>query len=111
MRGIRNIEAEKIIHLIDLVNIKPGIISSMTLLDNSLCHVKLFAATKGESIGNEIYKGDMVYFLLEGEMLVDIGGKENRLKPGDVLRVRANIEHMIKAVTSFKMVQTLIVEE
>ena len=108
---IKNIESEKVLHLADMVRIKPGIISSMSLVDNSLCHSKLFAVAEGESISEEIYDGDMVYFVLEGRMTVEIKGCEKTLEAGDILRVQANIEHEIKAGTSFKMIQTLIVKE
>ena len=108
---IKNIKSETVVHLSDMVGIKPGVIASMSLVDNALCHSKLFAVSEGESISEELYKGDMIYFVLEGQMTVLVEGSEKKLGPGDILRVRADIEHEIKAGSSFKMVQTLILED
>lgn len=107
---IKNIENGKVLEIASLARIKEGIISSMSIIDDSVCNMKLFSVSKGESISAEKYSGDMIYLVIEGNMLLSIDGEEMLLHKGELVRVGENTEHDIKAVSSFKMIQLLVMK-
>jgi quercetin dioxygenase-like cupin family protein len=45
---------------------------------------------------------------LDGEADITIGGKVNRVKPGEMIIMPAAIPHALRAVTRFKMLLVMI---
>ena len=63
----------------------------------------LLAFGDGESISEECYFGDTLYYILEGALYVSVGEDSRCLQTGDCLAVPAHTPHAVQAVTAFKM--------
>ena len=108
MAYIKNIEHEKVLHLIDEISVQQGQIVSKTLAQNEAVSVTLFAFSKGEEIGTHDSTGDAMVHVLEGTGKFTVGGKEHICKAGDVLVMPAKVPHAVYAVEDFKWILTVI---
>lgn len=105
MRHIKNLPAGKAEQLSGLVAIQPGRVVSMALSQNEHCQMTLLAFADGESVSEECYWGDTLYYVLEGEMPVRIDGQTALLKAGDCMAVPANVLHAVGGGEPFKLLQ------
>ena len=88
-----------------LIPIQPGQIISMALSKNEKVGITLFGIAEGESISEEAYAADTLYYILEGEMLLFLNAEKHAMKPGDCIAVPAGTLHAIEGQGAFKMLQ------
>ncbi|WP_418736723.1 cupin domain-containing protein, partial [Dysosmobacter sp.] len=81
---------------------------SMALSRSEHCQMTLLAFGDGESISEERYFGDTVYYVLEGDMPLRLEGHEVCLGAGDCLAVPAQTTHAIGGNGPFKLLQITI---
>jgi quercetin dioxygenase-like cupin family protein len=98
----------EVIRLIDLVNYQEGAVVSRTLLNRATGTVTLFAFDEGQGLSEHTAPFDAVAHLLEGEAEIAVSGKPLRTMAGDAVLMPANQPHSLKALTSFKMLLTMI---
>lgn len=106
--AIRNVPTEKATSLASLIDIKPGQVSSMALTRNAGFDMTLLAFGAGESVSEEEYFGDTLYFLVEGEAVVLLPNGRVNLAFGQVLSVPAHVLHAVEPVSAdqgFKLLQ------
>ena len=84
---LRNLPVQQPAALRELISIQPGRVVSMALSRSEHCQMTLLAFGDGESISEERYFGDTVYYVLEGDMPLRLEGHEVRLGAGDCLAV------------------------
>ena len=97
---LRNLPVQQPAALRELISIQPGRVVSMALSRSEHCQMTLLAFGDGESISEERYFGDTVYYVLEGH--------EVRLGAGDCLAVPAQTTHAIGGSGPFKLLQITI---
>lgn len=107
MEKVRNLEAFRPERLDELVKLREGVISSKSIVNTVDCHMMVFAVSKGESISSEVYSGDMLYYVLSGEMSVSVAEEIIRVKAGECLRIPAGTAHDLFAEADFKLLQIL----
>ena len=105
MDHLRNLPLEYSIALADLVTIQPGRVVSMALSKNEHCQMTMLAFADGESISEECYFGDTLYYVLEGRMPLVIGDATHILQTGDCMAVPANVLHAVGGIEPFKLLQ------
>lgn len=105
---LKNIEAEEILRLSDLVQIQQGQIISRTLAQNKALSLTLFAFSKGEEISTHESKGDALVTVLEGRGKYTVAGKEYLLNAGESLVMPARKPHSVYAEEDFKMLLTVV---
>ncbi len=105
---IKNIPLENPQQLAALIKAKPHQVVSMALSNSDHIDMAVFSFADGEMVSEEEYLGTTMYYLLEGETKITRGGKEERLKAGDVLAVPANTLHAVGGLTAFTMLQITI---
>lgn len=105
---LKNIEAEEILCLADLVQIQQGQIVSKTLAQNKALSLTLFAFSKGEEISTHESKGDALVTVLEGKGKYTVAGKEYLLNAGESLVMPAKKPHAVYAKEDFKMLLTVV---
>lgn len=105
MQHIKNLPAGQAEKLSELVAIQPGRVVSMALSKNEHCQMTLLAFADGESVSEECYWGDTVYYVLEGEMPVQMDGQTVLLKAGECMAVPANVLHAVGGAQPFKLLQ------
>ena len=99
---LRNLPVQQPAALSELISIQPGRVVSMALSRSEHCQMTLLAFGDGESISEERYFGDTVYYVLEGDMPLRLEGHEVRLGAGDCLAVPAQTTHAIGGNGPFK---------
>ncbi|HLT80166.1 MAG TPA: cupin domain-containing protein [Cyclobacteriaceae bacterium] len=63
---------------------------------------KQMAANEGELLPKHSANIESIMFIHEGECILNLGGQDNHLKPGDAIIVPPNVPHQFKAITDFR---------
>ncbi len=105
---LKNIEAEKALNLSDLVQANQGQVVSRTLAQNPAVSITLFAFDQNEEISSHSSTGDAMVTALEGEARITIGDKDHVLSQGQTIIMPAGIPHAVFALSSFKMILTVV---
>lgn len=74
MDFLRNLPTQQPQQLTQLIQIQPGRVVSMAMSRQEHCQMTLLAFGDGESISEECYFGDTLYYILEGGALCLCGG-------------------------------------
>ncbi len=96
------------IDLAGLVNYQDGAVVSREVISQPMGTVTVFAFAEGEQLSEHTAPFDAMAIDLDGEADITIGGKANRIKPGEMIIMPAAIPHALRAVTRFKMLLVMI---
>ena len=104
---LRNLPTDAATSLAQMIDIRPGQVSSMALTRNAGFDLTLLAFAPGESVSEEEYFGDVLYYLVEGTACVVLPESRIVLEAGQVLRVPAHVEHAVEDAGNegFKLLQ------
>ena len=94
--------------LAGLVAYQDGAVVSREIVGQKAGTVTAFAFAKGEQLSEHTAPYDALVVDLDGEADIVIGGRSNRLKPGEMIIMPADVPHALKAVTRFKMLLVMI---
>ena len=108
MEYLRNLPVDHIECLSGMIDIRPGRVVSMALSRSEHCQMTLLAFADGESVSQEQYFGDTMYYVLEGEMPLVIDETEYLLHAGDCMSVPAGVFHAIGGDKPFKLLQITV---
>jgi len=96
------------IALAGLVNYQDGAVVSREVVSQPTGTVTAFAFDEGEQLSEHTAPYDAMVIDLDGEADITIGGKANRIKPGEMVIMPAAVPHALNAVTRFKMLLVMI---
>lgn len=104
---LRNLPVDKAAPLAQLLSIKPGQVSSMGLAKDTPLDMTLLAFAAKESVSEEEYFGDTLYYVLEGAAVVVFPEDKKVVRTGEVLMVPAHTEHAVEGLEggAFKLLQ------
>jgi len=105
---IKNIPYSEPHVLVDLVDYEKGRIVSRTFAQNEGLTLTLFAFDEGEGLSTHAAPGDAMVQVLDGEVMLTIGGKEVVAKAGEVVVMPADVPHSVNATKPFKMLLTVV---
>ena len=105
---IKNIPYSEPHVLVDLVDYEKGRVVSRTFSQNEGLSVTLFAFDEGEGLSTHAAPGDAMVQVLDGEVMLTIGGKEVVAKAGEVVVMPADVPHSVNATKPFKMLLTVV---
>ena len=105
MEFLRNLPTDDPAALAGLIDIRPARVVSMALTRSEHCQMTLLAFGDGESVSEERYFGDTLYYVLEGELHLVLEGVSRRLCAGDCLAVPAGEPHEVAAPGGCKLLQ------
>jgi quercetin dioxygenase-like cupin family protein len=91
-----------------LVNYQDGTIVSREIVSKKTGTVTIFAFDEGQGLSEHTVPFDALAHVLEGQAEIAISGKPHQLKEGEAIVMPANQPHVVKAVTRFKMILTMI---
>lgn len=96
--------------LTEQVDYIPGQIASKTLVQTEATGMSLFAIPAGESTGPHKSSGDALAQILQGKAKITISNKPFELEAGQSIVIPTGCPHALYAITSFKMLLTVIFE-
>ena len=100
--------ATRVLHTAELVGYQEGAVVSRTLINQKTGTVTLFAFDTGQELSEHTAPYDALVQVLDGETEISIAGQPFQLRAGDAIIMPANNPHAVKALTSFKMMLTMI---
>ena len=109
--GLRNIPVDGPARLASLVAEKPGLVASRSLTRGSDATMTLLAFAAGESVSEEVYLQDVMYYIVEGEAAVTLPSGVVCMREGDVLCVPAGTPSALggaRADRGFKLLQVAV---
>jgi len=92
------------------VTYQPDAIVSKVLGKTRGGSATLFAFAAGQELSEHTAPFDALIYVAEGEADVTVGGREQRVAAGDLVRLPANVPHAVKAGTDFKMLLIMLRE-
>lgn len=109
---LRNLPTEAAAPLAGLIENHPGHVTSMSLSRGAGAGITLLAFAAGESVSEEEYFGDTLYYLIEGRAVVVLPEGRVPLAAGEVLRVPAHVLHALEGAGdgAFKVLQITVEE-
>ena len=96
---------------IDLVNdidYADDAVVSKTLMNKKTGTLTLFAFDAGQGLSEHTSPYDATVYILDGEAILIINGKEVRASAGEMVIMPANIPHDVQAEERFKMLLIMI---
>ena len=105
--GIPSAEA---LALVDLITPTPGGIASRVLAKNAGGNVTLFAFDAGEGLSEHTAPFDALVMVLDGALLLTIGGRPVPAGPGTIVRMPAGIPHAVDATAPARMLLVMLRE-
>ena len=108
MDYLRNLPTGSPQNLADLLPCKTGQVISMSFFQSDAVQMTLLSFGKDESVSEEVYFGDTLYYILEGVMQLCIAQDNYLLHSGQVMAVPARTPHAIAAQESFKLLQITV---
>ncbi len=104
--SFRNFPTEVAASLASLTSAHSGQVSSRSFTRvGDPVGITLLAFAEGESVAEERYPGDTVYYLVEGETEITLPDRVVAMKAGEVFCVSAGIDHAIEPKTAIKILQ------
>ena len=110
---LRNLPTDVATSLAQMIDIRPGQVSSIALTRNAGFDLTLLAFAPGESVSEEEYFGDTLYHVVEGAADVVLPDRRVAVAAGEVFMVPARIPHAVEGHegAAFKFLQLTIPEE
>ena len=106
---LRNLPTDAPALLAGLIDEHPHQVSSMSLSRGGGASITLLAFAPGESVSEETYPGDTLYYLVEGRAQVLLPEGAVDISEGEVLRVPAGVLHGVGNVgCGFKLLQVTV---
>ena len=107
--GLKNVPTDESQPLASLVACRPGQVQSVafTQVDAPISLV-LLAFSAGESVSEEVYGADALYYAVEGAARIVVEGEPRALPEGAVLRVPAGVPHAVEAAGPLKLLQASV---
>ncbi len=85
-----------------------GSVVSRTLLSKPTGTVTLFAFDEGQGLSEHTAPYDALVQMLEGEVEITVAGNRIRARAGEMVLMPGNQPHVLKVLTRFKMLLTMI---
>ena len=105
---IKHLPYGEAVALVGQVDYLPGQVVSKTLVQNPAVGVTLFAIPGGEGISTHKSPGDAMVQILQGKAKITIDDKVHELDAGQCIVMPAGHPHALYAISSFKMLLTVI---
>lgn len=83
-------------------------IASRVLARTAAGNLSLFAFDAGQELTEHTSPFDALVMVLEGSMVLTIGGKEVSAVPGTIIRMPANVPHAVRATEPARMLLLML---
>lgn len=94
--------------LLELIDYQTGTVVSKTLSNSIAGTITLFAFDEGQGLSEHTSPFDAFVQILEGKAEISVSSKPIISSAGEIVVLPANQPHSLKALSSFKMLLTMI---
>ena len=94
--------------LAQLIDYAADSVVSTTIIDKPVGTLTLFAFDEGQGLSEHTSPYDAVVQVLDGRVLLTIGGKQIAVSAGELIIMPANVPHAVAAEEKFKMLLIMI---
>lgn len=94
--------------LIDMIQVQDNSIVSRQIIKKPNGNVTLFAFDKGESLTEHTSPYEALVQILQGKVVVTIGGQLQEVGEGEIILLPPNIPHGLSAKEKTKMILTMV---
>jgi len=94
--------------LVEMIGYQDNSIVSRQIIKKSNGNVTLFAFDKDENLSEHTSPYEALVFVLQGKMVVTIGGQSQEVGEGEIILLPPNIPHGLVALEKSKMLLTMI---
>ena len=101
-------DTSKIFSMDGSIEYTSGGVISKQIIKSKSGNVTLFSFDKGQGLTEHSASYDALAQVIDGEVVIKIGGNPHHLKKGDSIIMPANVPHALDAVEAFKMILTMI---
>ena len=101
-------EISEVKKLVNIINYQEGAVVSKTILDKNTGTITFFAFAEGEGLSEHTAPYAALVQIIDGEAIVEISGKEYKVKEGEMIIMPANEPHSLRAQKKFKMMLVMI---
>ena len=108
MARLRNLPTDQVKKFASLIDVKDQQVISMSLTDSDHVDMVMLSFGAGEGVSEEIYQGDTMYLILEGEVTIRKDEQDYHLCEGDTIMVKADTLHEISGEKAYKIVQITV---
>ena len=108
MARLRNLPTNQVSNFASLIDVKDQQVISMSLTDSDHVDMVMLSFGAGEGVSEEIYQGDTMYLILEGEVTIRKDEQDYHLCEGDTIMVKADTLHEISGEKAYKIVQITV---
>lgn len=91
-----------------LIDYQEGSVVSRTIIDKNTGTITLFAFDENQGLSEHTTPYDAMVYVFDGEVDINISGKQIWLKQGEMTILPANQPHALTAKTKFKMLLIMI---
>ncbi len=102
------VSTSAVLTLSTMIQYQEGAVVSRQIIKGEGGNITLFAFDKGQGLSEHTAPFDALVHVLEGEVEITITGKTYKLKEAEAIIMPAHETHALKALTSFKMLLTMI---
>lgn len=110
MATTSTIAAAEALQLNDLITPTQHGIASRILSKNNGGSLTLFAFDSGQELAEHTAPFDAIVMVLDGRLVLTVGGVEVAATPGTVVRMPANVPHAVDAPEPSRMLLTMLRE-
>ncbi|OFX17968.1 hypothetical protein A3K71_03065 [archaeon RBG_16_50_20] len=100
--------AAKILRLKELLAYQGDAVVGRTLVDKEAGTVTAFSFDSGQGLSEHTAPYDALVIVVDVEVEIEISGESFHLREGEMIIMRANKPHALKAITKFKMILIMI---
>ena len=108
MARLRNLPTDQVKKFASLIDVKDQQVISMSLTDSDNVDMVMLSFGAGEGVSEEVYQGDTMYLILDGEVTIRKEEQDYHLCKGDTIMVEADIPHEILGKNAYKIVQITV---
>jgi len=98
----------KPINIENLIDYQENSVVSREIIRKETGTVTIFAFDMGEGLSEHTAPFDAMVQIVDGTAEINISGKKNVVKKGELIIMPGNIPHSLNAVKKFKMILTMI---
>ena len=108
MAAIGTIAPAEALRLVDLITPTQHGIASRVLSRSGGGSITLFAFAAGEGLTEHASPFEALVLMLEGALVLTIDGQAVEARPGDIVRMPANVPHAVDASASSRMLLIML---